>query len=48
MTREYRMMLRIVSLHQNDHMKNLKYFPPTNRNHGYRFYLTLLTNGFVL
>jgi hypothetical protein len=43
MTREYRMMLRIVNLHQNDHMKHLKYFPPSNR-----FYLTLLTNGFVL
>jgi len=48
MTREYRMMLRIVRLHQNDHVEHLKNFTPSDVVCGYRFYLTLLSNRLVL
>jgi hypothetical protein len=48
MTREYRMMLRIVNLHQNDHVEHLKNFNPNDVVRGYRFYLTLLANRLVL
>jgi hypothetical protein len=48
MTREYRMMLRIVRLQENDHVEYLKNFTPSDVVHGYRFYLTLLTNRLVL
>jgi hypothetical protein len=47
MTREYRMMLRIVRLHQNDHVEHLKNFTPNDVVHGY-FYVTLLSNRLVL
>jgi hypothetical protein len=48
MTREYRMMLRIVRLQENDHVEYLKDFTPSDGFKGYRFYLTLLSNRLVL